>query len=73
MIFANIFGFGNPLELGIIAGVVVLLFGGNKIAGFGRSLGEGLKEFKKATQEEPEKHEVPSTAPKADESTTKVD
>ena len=33
----------------IIAGVVVLLFGGSKIAGFGKSLGDGIKEFKKAT------------------------
>ncbi len=50
---ANIFGVGNPVEVAIIGGVVLLLFGGSKIAGFGKSLGEGLKEFKKATHEEP--------------------
>ncbi len=43
---------GNPVEWAIIAGVVVLLFGGSKIAGFGKSLGEGIKEFKKATTDE---------------------
>lgn len=46
------FGFGTPMEYGIIAVVVLLLFGGTKLAGFGKSLGEGIKEFKKATQDE---------------------
>ena len=45
--------FTSPVEWGIVAGVVVLLFGGSKIAGFGKSLGEGIKEFKKATTDEP--------------------
>ncbi len=44
---------GNPMEWAIIAGVVVLLFGGSKLSGFGKSLGEGIKEFKKATTEDP--------------------
>lgn len=47
-------GFGNPTEIAIIGGVVILLFGGAKIAGFGRSLGQGISEFKKATTDEPE-------------------
>ena len=46
------FGFGNPVEIAIVAGVVLLLFGGSKLAGFGKSLGEGIKEFKKATVDE---------------------
>ena len=44
---------GNPVEWAIIAGVVVLLFGGSKLSGFGKSLGEGIKEFKKATTDDP--------------------
>lgn len=48
---ANIFGFGNPWDIAIIAGVVVLLFGGAKVAGFGKNLGEGMKEFKRAVRE----------------------
>ena len=51
-IFANLLAFDNPIALAIIAAVVVLLFGGNKLAGFGKSLGEGLKEFKKAVKDE---------------------
>lgn len=46
------FGIGNPVEIAIVAGVVLLLFGGSKLAGFGKSLGEGIKEFKKATVDE---------------------
>ena len=45
------FGFGGPQDLVIIAIVVLLLFGGSKLAGFGKSLGEGIKEFKKAPSE----------------------
>lgn len=51
-VFANIFGMiDNPIGIVIVGGLVLLLFGGNKMAGFGKSLGEGLKEFKKATKE----------------------
>ena len=46
------FGFGNPTEIAIIGAVVLLLFGGSKLAGFGKSLGEGIKEFKKATNDD---------------------
>ncbi len=48
------FGLGAPQDILIIAGVVVLLFGGSKIAGFGKSLGDGIKEFKKATADDPQ-------------------
>ena len=47
--------FGNPTEIAIIAGVVILLFGGSKLAGFGKSMGQGIKEFKKATSDDDEK------------------
>ena len=46
------FGFGGPQDIVIIGGVVLLLFGGSKLAGFGKSLGEGIKEFKKADHDE---------------------
>lgn len=49
------FGFGNPTEIAIIAGVVILLFGGSKLAGFGKSMGQGIKEFKKATSDDDDK------------------
>ena len=59
------FGFGSPVEIAIVAGVIVLLFGGAKIAGFGKNLGEGIKEFKKATSDDTETPPPPavSTAP----------
>ena len=50
--FPLAFGFGGPRDIAIIAVVVLLLFGGSKLAGFGKSLGEGIKEFKKATHED---------------------
>ncbi|MGI4791047.1 MAG: twin-arginine translocase TatA/TatE family subunit [Janthinobacterium lividum] len=46
-------GFGSPVELAIIAGAVILMFGGAKIAGLGKSLGEGISGFKKAIHEDP--------------------
>ena len=38
----------GPLEIALIVLVVVLLFGAKKIPELARSLGKGLKEFKKA-------------------------
>ena len=60
---ANIFGFGNPWDIAIIAGVVVLLFGGAKVAGFGKNLGEGMKEFKKAVREGQDDQPAPPAQP----------
>lgn len=57
------FGFGNPVEIAIIAGVIVLLFGGSKLAGFGKSLGEGIKGFKQGMDEEPEEKSPSSPGP----------
>ncbi len=59
------FGFGNPTEIAIIAGVVILLFGGSKLAGFGKSLGDGIKEFKKATNEDDTPTPATPAAPSA--------
>ncbi len=59
--FPLAFGLGGPQDLVIVAVVVLLLFGGSKLAGFGKSLGEGIKEFKKATTDE----DVPPGPPAA--------
>lgn len=40
------FGRLGPMELLIIFGVVVLLFGGKKIPEIAKGLGEGIREFK---------------------------
>ena len=41
-------------EIWIIAGVVILLFGGAKMAQFGKGLGESIREFRKAMTPEEE-------------------
>lgn len=37
-------------ELWVILGVIVLLFGTKKLPELGRSLGQGIKEFKKSSK-----------------------
>lgn len=49
MIPLAIFGLGVP-ELLIILAVVLLLFGGSRLAGLGKSTGRALKEFKEETK-----------------------
>jgi len=53
---AQLFFLGIPggWELIVIVLVVVLLFGGRKIPEMMKGLGQGLKEFKKARNEEDE-------------------
>jgi sec-independent protein translocase protein TatA len=46
--------FGSPTEIAIIAGVILVLFGGTRVAGFGKSLGDGIKSFKKGISGEDE-------------------
>jgi sec-independent protein translocase protein TatA len=41
-------------EIFIIAGVVILLFGGAKMAQFGKGLGESIREFRRAMSPEEE-------------------
>jgi sec-independent protein translocase protein TatA len=47
------FGFGGP-ELWIVLVIVLVLFGGAKVPQLMKGLGEGMKEFKKATRDEDE-------------------
>lgn len=55
-----LFTLGLP-EIIIIILVVLLLFGGRKIPELMRGLGQGMKEFKKATKEE----DPPTNDPKS--------
>ena len=48
-IIAGMFG---PQEIIIILVIVLLLFGGRKIPELMKGLGKGMKEFKKATNED---------------------
>lgn len=50
---SNMFGIGLP-EILVIMLIVGLLFGAKKLPEMFKSLGEGLKEFKKATHDQTE-------------------
>lgn len=61
----GIFGVG-PMELLIVGGVVLLLFG-NRLPSVMRSLGQGMVEFKKGVQgveDEKDKKDAPASTPK---------
>jgi sec-independent protein translocase protein TatA len=51
--------FSSPMHLVLILLVVVLLFGGRKIPELMKGIGQGMKEFKKASRlnDEPVKNE----------------
>jgi sec-independent protein translocase protein TatA len=72
-IVANLFDFGNPMDVAIVAGVVVLLFGGSKLASFGKSLGEGLREFKRAVKDTADEPAKTEEVKKDDAPTAKAD
>lgn len=48
-IFLGVIG---PWQIVLIVAVVLLIFGGKKIPELMRGLGQGMKEFKKATKED---------------------
>lgn len=47
----------GPMEIGLIALLALLLFGGKRLPGLAKDLGQGIKEFRKSlsgeTEEEP--------------------
>lgn len=49
----------GPWELFIILAIVLVIFGGGKIAGLGKSLGTAVSEFKSALKPE-DKDETPN-------------
>ena len=63
-VFPAIVGPIGPLELGIILLIVIVIFGPKRLPGIGRSLGEGMREFKDSvTGKEKEERELPPPAP----------
>lgn len=52
-ILAGPLGLGMP-ELMVILVILLLLFGGSKLPGLAKGLGQSVKEFKKATRDEDE-------------------
>lgn len=57
-------------KLIIILILVLILFGGAKIPEMMRGLGQGMKEFKKATRDDDDVPSAPPAAPTATSSTT---
>ena len=55
-VFAGMFG---PTEIILIVLLVVILFGGRKIPELMKGIGQGMKEFKKATKDEAKEEEKP--------------
>jgi sec-independent protein translocase protein TatA len=51
--FAGVMGLGAP-ELIIILVILLVLFGGAKLPGLAKGLGQSIKEFKRASKDEPE-------------------
>ncbi len=56
--FVAIFGLGAP-ELVIILIILLVLFGGAKLPSLAKGLGQSIKEFKKASKDEPEASKEP--------------
>jgi sec-independent protein translocase protein TatA len=52
------FGLGMP-ELVVISIICLIIFGAGKLPEIGSSIGQGIRNFKKATSEEPEKLKSP--------------
>ncbi len=59
------FGLG-PMEIGIIAVIMLVLFGPKRLPGLGKSMGEAIKGFKKGISED-EELDVTDSAKKIDE------
>ena len=64
---ASLVGFGapGPVELAIIAGIILLLFGANKLPNLMRNLGRSTNEFKKGMNESTVDDDSTKTAPPA--------
>ncbi len=56
--------FTSPMHILLILAVIMLLFGGKKIPELMRGLGQGMREFKKASKIDDDENEKPAPAEK---------
>ena len=54
-----IMGLG-PTELVVILLILLILFGGSKLPGLAKGLGQSIKEFKKSSKDDPEPEPAPT-------------
>ncbi len=57
----------SPTQILIIAIVILLLFGGSRLADIGKGLGEGIKNFKKGLSDEPPPEPPKAASPQLDQ------
>ena len=57
----------GTMEILLIVVLALVLFGGNKLAGVGKALGQSIKEFKKEVKEDAPAAEADAAADKKDE------
>ena len=68
--FLAAFGLGMP-ELVIILVILLVLFGGSKLPGLAKGLGQSIKEFKKSSKDEPDPELVKPEEIKKSETTVR--
>lgn len=50
----------GPLEIVLILGVILLLFGAGRIADIGKGIGEGIRNFKKGIKDDDAPKQLPA-------------
>ncbi len=59
-----LFGPVGPTELILIVLIIVIIFGARKLPELGKSMGEGIKNFKKSISSKEKDEELPPDKPK---------
>lgn len=68
---AGVFGMG-PTELIVILIILLVLFGGSKLPGLAKGLGQSIKEFKKSSKDDAEPAEKSVVEDKKPETTART-
>jgi len=52
----------GPMELGVVLIIALVIFGPKRLPDLGRSMGQGMREFKKSLSAAPDEEQSPATA-----------